>query len=709
MVLRKKQALCMVALLSMWLACRSERHAPAAPRDAGPTSERSNPDVPDGAMPAQSTVAVIDPVMPKLPQSRALPEVLGDGIPDDVALRVEAYEGCSSGCGEVRSLLGQQLETQEQAPPPLSGGSLLLTRDGKWLVAADSDRDRVYFVDVTRGELSHTQKLAAGSEPGRLIEDDAGRIHVALRGRAALLSMTLASDSQPVERATCSQPRGLAYDAARESVHVACADGQLVSLPAEPSGAITRTLNLGRDLRDVLVRDDELLVTRFRAAELLRIRADGTLKYTLLPPASYASPIGSVDRGSVNTPTVAWRAIDLPGKGVAILHQRANSGEVKTSNGGYGGAIHQGMRSASIVQTALTVGLDGARTVTVDLTNSVLALDMAVSPSGDLLAVASPGNWRSNFPQIALYPLSGTSPLNTRSPVSVLAENVLAPGVFRADMTPVVPADVDAQAQVPLFARTFLPTPDGQISSLAFVDNSTLAVFEREPAAISLIDLRAGRAGRRIELSQESRYDTGHALFHMGTSAGLACASCHPEAGDDAHVWKFEKIGARRTQSLRGGILGTEPFHWDGDMYDFDALVFEVMVERMALQAVVTEGERSALARWIDKQPRFETAVHDETQVARGKALFEADSVGCASCHAGALLTNNQSVDVGTGNTLQVPALRGVSFRLPVMHDGCAKTLAERFEPDCGGKDHGNTSQLSGAEIDDLVAYLETL
>jgi len=44
------------------------------------------------------------------------------------------------------------------------------------------------------------------------------------------------------------------------------------------------------------------------------------------------------------------------------------------------------------------------------------------------------------------------------------------------------------------------------------------------------------------------------------------------------------------------------------------------------------------------------------------------------------------------------------------MHDGCAKTIAQRFDKDCGGGDaHGVTSHLSAAEIGDLVAYLSSL
>jgi CxxC motif-containing protein (DUF1111 family) len=84
---------------------------------------------------------------------------------------------------------------------------------------------------------------------------------------------------------------------------------------------------------------------------------------------------------------------------------------------------------------------------------------------------------------------------------------------------------------------------------------------------------------------------------------------------------------------------------------------------------------------------------------------------GCASCHLGAHLTNNQASDVGTGKAFQVPSLLRIGLRAPFMHDGCATTLKDRFlNTACGGGDrHGKTSHLSEAQIDDLVAYLESL
>jgi hypothetical protein len=57
-----------------------------------------------------------------------------------------------------------------------------------------------------------------------------------------------------------------------------------------------------------------------------------------------------------------------------------------------------------------------------------------------------------------------------------------------------------------------------------------------------------------------------------------------------------------------------------------------------------------------------------------------------------------------------VPSLRGVSWRAPYMHDGCAPTLRDRFTPSCGGGDrHAVTSVLGEGDITDLIAYLDTL
>jgi mono/diheme cytochrome c family protein len=241
---------------------------------------------------------------------------------------------------------------------------------------------------------------------------------------------------------------------------------------------------------------------------------------------------------------------------------------------------------------------------------------------------------------------------------------------------------------------------------VAFTPSGHLLVQTREPARLEFVTSRS-----RVLLSYESRLDTGHAVFHANAGSGLTCATCHPEGGEDGRVWEFQKIGPRRTQSLRGGVLATAPFHWNGDLKDVSRLMKEVFESRMGGPELTT-GHHQALGRWMDAIPGLPPGpARDEGAVDRGRALFHDQAVGCAGCHGGALTTDNRTVDVGTGKALQVPSLRGVGFRAPFMHDGCAPTLADRFRsPACGGGDkHGVTSRLSEGQIADLVSYLESL
>jgi CxxC motif-containing protein (DUF1111 family) len=185
------------------------------------------------------------------------------------------------------------------------------------------------------------------------------------------------------------------------------------------------------------------------------------------------------------------------------------------------------------------------------------------------------------------------------------------------------------------------------------------------------------------------------------------------EGGEDGRVWQFVPIGARRTQALHVGLEGMAPFHWDGDMADFGTLMEEVFVGRMGGPHQSPE-RTDALERWLfHLKPPARIRAVDAPEVERGRALFASTEVGCTTCHSGSTLSNNQSFDVGTaepGHLLQVPSLVGIGYRAPFLHDGCASTLADRFDPACGGGDaHGTTSSLGSDQIQDLIAYLESL
>lgn len=557
--------------------------------------------------------------------------------------------------------------TQDVPPPAVSGGTLVVTDDGL-AVAADADRDRIYVVDLAEGAVRATVQLEEHDEPGRVVADGNGRFHIALRGGGDLLDID-AQGKVLDRRAVCAAPRGVAYDAAQDALHVACAGGELVTFPAA-GGEATRRLRFDPDLRDVVMDGDKLVVSFFRAAKLLVLDAEGQPMRSR-KPANYF-PLFSTT-GQEFAATVAWRTIALPGGGVIMSHQRSMVSNIVLAAPAYYSAE---LCDPSIVHGAVTVMRDvdmpdNAPIAAAAIPFAPLPVDVAVSRDGTKLAIASAGSDQ----------------------------------VITIDT-----ATSEGEAGTTDCSNGAVPSAtDGQPVAVAFTMSGELVVQLREPAALEI-------GGTTIELAEESRWDSGHDLFHrspnMTMPTSVACASCHPEGRDDGHTWAFD-IGMRRTQGIGGGVLHTTPLHWDGDLPDFDAMLDEVFVRRMSGNK---PGARAAeaFARWIDTIPVIATSpAVDEAAVARGRTLFESEAVGCASCHSGERYTNDKNEDVGTGNgrAFQVPSLRGIALRGPFMHDGCAQTLTDRFAPGaCGGGDkHGKTSHLSVEEIADLVSYLETL
>jgi hypothetical protein len=546
---------------------------------------------------------------------------------------------------------------------PVSGGTLLVLDDGVTAVAADPDRDKVFIVDLGSQAVREVA-LEPLDEPGRSVEDSNRRVHVALRRGGALVSIDVASATVVQRRAVCASPRGVAYDPLLDLVHVACQTGELVTLPAS-GGNPTRVLDLGRDLRDVVVDGGRLLVSRFKSAELVVVDGLGQITRTLKPEDSGFEP------------SIAWRMLPLASGGVAMLHQRANPAQIAIGPAGYYSGA--GSCSGAIVEgTVSRLDPDDDGT---SYNPPPPPMAMLIGPSD--LAVSRDG---ANLAMVSI----GTAWPATRSGNPV---NLPKIQIFPSDT--LQPADPCGQEPTSIVVT-------GEPIAVAFDGMGRPIVQSREPAQIQVVN------GPTISLSADSRADTGVALFHMNSGFGISCASCHPEGSEDGRTWEFAEIGPRRTQSVAGGVLATAPFHWSGDVEDFTALIHEVFESRMG----GTRPNKQQIAKfssWVDRVAPPHGRVVETTAAERGRALFDDANVGCSGCHAGSQLTNNQSYDVGTGGVFQVPSLVGVAARAPFLHSGCAPTLRDRFGSCGGGDQHGMTSTLSSTQVDDLVAYLETL
>jgi mono/diheme cytochrome c family protein len=593
-------------------------------------------------------------------------------------------------------------------PPAISGGTLAILPDGVTAVAADPDRDLIAVANLSTGSLTTTIQVQTHDEPGRLVADAAGHVHVILRRGGALVTIDPLAGTILARRTACQIPRGVAYDPATDLVHVACMGGELISFPAA-GGDATRTLQLPRDLRDVVVDGNTLLVSQFRSAQVLVVDASGNVTSTVTLP-TYQDK--SARSGDPFTPSTAWRMRAQPGGGALMLHQRGTTGTVVVSGqggqgggqGGFAGApggVGSGYGSSSdpcagLIHPALTpVSSSMSPPITPPIPGMVLPVDFALSSDGSTVAVIAAGN--AHNPVVQSLFVSRASDLTDAHHSSCCPDGVHGPfGGFSMPGSGFCPVDAGT-------GRT-CTQPTGEPEGVGFDGSNRVVVQTRNPSTIQIPE-----AGVTISISNVDRSDIGHEIFHANTGSGIACASCHTEGQEDGRTWNFNTEGPRRTMNVSGGIAGRVPYHWSGDLATFHDLVTTVYNGRMSGPTLSASQEAGAQS-WMNGIPRLPGVVSDADAVTRGRAVFEDVSHGCASCHNGAQLTNDATnVDVGTGGSFKVPSLVGLAYTAPYLHNGCAATLADRFGSCGGGDQHGVTSTLTSDQLSDLTAYLDSL
>jgi YVTN family beta-propeller protein len=200
--------------------------------------------------------------------------------------------------------------------------------------------------------------------------------------------------------------------------------------------------------------------------------------------------------------------------------------------------------------------------------------------------------------------------------------------------------------------------------------------------------------------------------------AAISCGSCHLEGREDSHVW-FAPDGPRQTPSLAGrGMLDTAPYYWSGQFATLTDFLNHTIAERMGGTGI-DPGTADMLNQFVGSLPAPENpnvkAAPTDAQV-RGAQVF--GIAGCGTCHSGQWLTNDAFADVGTltatdqGNVvsqgINVPSLRGLARTAPYLHDGSVATLEQRIRQNPNDK-HGVTSNLTDAQVSDLVEFLKSL
>ena len=417
--------------------------------------------------------------------------------------------------------------TAKAPPPPISGGTLLVTNDGTTAVMSDPDRDAIYVVDVTGMGVRATIPLKPGDQPGRLVQDGEGRVHVALRGSGALVTIDPGNGAVLARRSVCPAPRGVAWDAVGDGLWVACATGELVQLPS--MGEATRSLHVTRDMRDVLVQNGALLISTFRSAQLLQVSpVDGTIM-------GQAHPMGSPATNF--SPQVAWRTVAGPPGQVLTIHQAESTDSISTEvPGGYGGgggpvgfAFGAFQDDAGLPPLG---AIDDNGDSGVVFVGSGIPLAPVTTPSGSSIVMSALTASDANGKPLWVRQVNGVLPVD----VAVGADGTIAgvtPGnAFTAglgDFFVIPPGGKGAETDYSL-------GDDAQPIAIAFDGMGRIIIQSRNPATLWAVPTNGG-AVVSVPLAMDTRDDTGHDVFHTQAGAQIACVSCHPEGGDDGHVW----------------------------------------------------------------------------------------------------------------------------------------------------------------------------
>ncbi len=305
--------------------------------------------------------------------------------------------------------------------------------------------------------------------------------------------------------------------------------------------------------------------------------------------------------------------------------------------------------------------------------------------------------------------------------------------------------------------RTSLPVRVGQNPRAVRVapDGKQVYVYNAMDFTVGVHD-PAGRRLTNIKVCDPPKtpeWVRGKALFNtalapMTGRKWVACASCHPDGLHDGRVWQ-QPEGKRKTTHLFG-LAHTHPLHYSADrdeVQDFEYTIRGPLMGGLGLLKGTlkpkvgftpseldekTSGRSSdldALAVYSNSfdfplSPHLEAPGKLSAAAERGKAVFYRKETACASCHSGPYYTDStlrkpyNLHDVGTGNAdptekmspaYDTPTLLGLYRAAPYLHHGKARTLHEVLTTHNPADRHGKTSQLSKAEVDDLVQFLLSL
>lgn len=654
---------------------------------------------------------------------------------------------------------GTACTQQTSATYSNASGSVALSRDDSLVYAVDTDNEIVAVIDAATQKKIAEVKVGAAPEQIVVAPDDT--LYVSNRGSRSVSVIEKGQWSEAARIAVGVEPTGLAVSPDSKILYVVngtsleSADyGTLTAIDTE-SRQIKWDLPVGQEPRAIALTDGgkKALITLFKQGDLVQVDlskpevirdntqatdSTGQHRSALYVKAneSALTNSGSAYPGGFSRfqPTSASSITVSPdGKSAYTTVTWAREDDISrppNSFGGYyaaGGPCNLG---AVASQGLVTYHADNAEPTVDDITSCAYRTQSESSPypttvvgtpngdpiQGGVASVVDPtGSW--------LFVLNRESRNVAIMPTSRRGGDDLH---FNSTGTSV---------------RDLVTVGQGANGLAITHDGKTLYVYNQFDHNLSVLTARHAADGRSVVSEQTkiqiappdaTEFALGRKLFFDATNAdlnnpqttGVSCNTCHTEGGrEDGHVWGFPD-GKRQTPALAGRMIAeTAPYHWSGEFNTLNDFMQHTTVLRMG-GAGVNTNEYNELIAYMDQTPLPDNpnlkAAPTDAQL-RGKEVFQ--QAGCGSCHGGQAFTLNTMADVGTIRStdkqthdatspqltvLNTPSLLGLARTAPYLHDGSAATLKERITQSTQNK-HGNTDDLTPAQVDDLVEYLKTL
>lgn len=584
------------------------------------------------------------------------------------------------------------------ASRPRLAGSAIASVDGGVLVA---DADSGMLIRVANGEDKASASLQIGSGVSQLVvHPDGTRAFVVDRQHDAVVVVDLADGLTRVDAyRTHAEPYGVSITPDGQTLLVtAVADKSLTALNVS-TGEARWTIEIGPEPRGVAISPDgsEAMVTFLTTGAVARV----SLRSPGAPRAEYIA----MDPGVRGQPEVAEHpdagksfarnafAVGYIGHGIAVVPHQLSTPHLAS----------EGRRIESS-------GYGGGSGFTPPISHRLAFVDTAEGGAGAGTRVAM-AHTDLHQPRALAY--------DARTDTMVVAGFGSDTVMAIADVSQ-PSAHLQWQFALPRSSESSACGPTGLAVDVGTGEVSVWCSLSRRVVRLEGASDQATRVqiqSTSDELSKShlsAQAQRGRALFRSGANlqissqGAMACSSCHAEVRADGLSWRLQGKNLQ-TPFLAGRLEGAHPFKWDGKDPTLEDSLSNT-VRRLGGSGISSTqvAELSAYLKTVDA-PRKPT-VASEAAVARGEALFNGAQTGCASCHSGPLMTDNQAYDLSTDlGEVDTPSLIGLANSAPYYHDGSAATLTALLRGNANVHGMGKIAKLSDTEIGDLVDYLKTL